>query len=54
MSEPPLAAGAFDRLASGYDERGADEPVNAHHELNPECYAYESANPSFLCLRFER
>jgi len=47
VSEPPLATDAFDRLASGYDERGADKPANAHHELNPERYAYESTNRSF-------
>lgn len=32
MPDRPVANDAFDRLASGYDERGADKPANAHHE----------------------
>ncbi|MEF8800651.1 MAG: methyltransferase domain-containing protein [Halolamina sp.] len=28
----PVARDAFDRLASGYDERGESKPANAHHE----------------------
>lgn len=50
----PLAAMLKPALAAGFtlDDLLEARPTDEYREVAPESYAYESTNPTFLCLRF--